>query len=146
MRVSPRTRNLALAGFIVLSLVLLGVGLYGLLSSGSSSSFIEPTYSAAAAGKIAFVSDRDGHPQVYVMGADGTNQTNLSKETAKDAVPSWSPDGKRIAFQSFRATHSDVFVMNGDGSGDNLFSESVKLLLHARCRCKQYVSPATAVR
>ena len=117
MRVSPRTRNLALAGFIVLSLVLLGVGLYGLLSSGSSSSFIEPTYSAAAAGKIAFVSDRDGHPQVYVMGADGTNQTNLSKETAKDADPSWSPDGKRIAFQSFRATHSDVFTMNADGSG-----------------------------
>jgi len=39
--------------------------------------------------KIAFSSDRDGNREIYVMDADGLNQTNLTNNPAEDARPSW---------------------------------------------------------
>ena len=46
---------------------------------------------APASGKIAFASDRDGNFEIYVMNADGSNQTNLTNNPARDGEPSWSP-------------------------------------------------------
>ena len=42
--------------------------------------------------RIAFDSDRDGNFDVYVMDADGSNQTRLTNNPAQDRVPAWSPD------------------------------------------------------
>ena len=53
-------------------------------------------------GKIAFVSDRDGNHEIYVMNADGSGQTNISNNQAIDYQPSWSPDGSKIAFATGR--------------------------------------------
>ena len=39
---------------------------------------------------------------IYVMDADGKNQTRLTDHSAEYGAPSWSPDGQRIAFDSFR--------------------------------------------
>ncbi|MBA2493129.1 MAG: cadherin-like domain-containing protein [Acidobacteria bacterium] len=39
--------------------------------------------------KIAFTSTRDGNGEIYVMNADGTNQTNVSNNPAEDFEPSW---------------------------------------------------------
>jgi dipeptidyl aminopeptidase/acylaminoacyl peptidase len=50
--------------------------------------------------RIAFTSDRDGNDEIYVMDADGSNQTNLTSNSADDEAPSWSPDGSKIAFIS----------------------------------------------
>ena len=47
--------------------------------------------------RIAFVSDRDGNPEIYVMNADGGNQQRLTRNPAHDRSPSWSPDVERIA-------------------------------------------------
>ena len=44
-------------------------------------------------GKIAFTSSRDGNEEVYVMNADGTNQTNITNDAAADRVPSWGGVG-----------------------------------------------------
>ena len=44
-----------------------------------------------AAGKIAFMSDRDGNDEIYVMNADGSGQTNLTNNAAGDYHPAWSP-------------------------------------------------------
>ncbi len=74
--------------------------------------------------KIAFVSRRDGNPEIYVMEADGKNQRNLTNNANADYQPSWSPDGKRIVFISERDGHVDprgwttteIYVMEADGS------------------------------
>jgi len=40
---------------------------------------------------IAFESNRDGNMEVYVMNADGSDQINLTNNSAGDEDPSWSP-------------------------------------------------------
>jgi TolB protein len=66
--------------------------------------------------KIAFVSDRDGNLEIYVMNPDGTGQTRLTNNSAVDAIPAWSPNGKRIAFYSMRDGNAQIYVMNADGT------------------------------
>jgi len=68
-----------------------------------------------AAGKIVFVSDRDGNPEIYSMDADGSNVKRLTDSNAKDVEPCWSPDGKRIAWASNRTGDWDIWVMDADG-------------------------------
>ena len=68
-------------------------------------------------GRLAFVSDRDGNAEVYVMSADGSGLTNLTQEPAPYGGPSWSPGGGRLAFASFRDGPSDLYVID-IASGD----------------------------
>jgi TolB protein len=72
----------------------------------------------ARQGKIAFISLRDGNPEIYVMNADGSQQKNLTNNPAYDDHPSWSPDGTKIAFTASRDGNGnlDICVMNADGS------------------------------
>ena len=39
--------------------------------------------------KIAFVSERDGNKEIYVMNADGTHQINLNNNPCDDRDPDW---------------------------------------------------------
>ena len=41
--------------------------------------------------KIAFESERDGNDEIYVMNADGTEQTRLTNNSDWEQEPSWSP-------------------------------------------------------
>jgi WD40-like Beta Propeller Repeat len=66
---------------------------------------------------IAFMSERDGNAEIYVMNADGTGQTRLTNDPGFDADPTFSPDGQ-IAFNSTRdGGKPEIYVMNGDGTG-----------------------------
>lgn len=67
-------------------------------------------------GRIAFLSFRDGDPEIYAMAADGRNQKRLTISPAEDSSPSWSPDGTMIAFASKRTGRSQIWVMRADGT------------------------------
>jgi len=72
--------------------------------------------------KIAFQSARDGNIEIYVMNADGAEQTRLTNYPGADQFPNWSPDGQKIVFQRqvFDLEHpggiNQLFIMNADGS------------------------------
>lgn len=76
-----------------------------------------PRYSPDGS-KIVFHSNRDGQPEIYVMNADGTAQTRLTNNPARDISPAWSPDGTKILFTSSRddVHQHALYVMNADGS------------------------------
>ena len=69
-----------------------------------------------ATGRIAFTSTRDGDYEIYVMNADGSGQTNVSRSPGLDMTPRWSSDGQWIAFTSNRDGNYEVYVMKADGS------------------------------
>jgi Tol biopolymer transport system component len=76
---------------------------------------------AATPGKIAFVSNRDGHNEIYVMNADGSGQTRITTtaNNVDNRDPAWSPDAKQIAFFSNRdnpGADMELWIMNADGS------------------------------
>jgi hypothetical protein len=64
-----------------------------------------------------FTSNRDGNEEIYSMNADGSGQTRLTTNPARDYGPYWSPDGGKIVFQSERDGNSEIYVMNADGTG-----------------------------
>lgn len=73
------------------------------VSVGRGTDNVSPTYSPDGR-RIAFVSGRSGHPEVYIIEADGTGAELLTPFAFGDqlyrASPDWSPDGRQIAFQS----------------------------------------------
>ncbi len=83
------------------------------IAEASSSTF---TTIAALEGVVAFVSDRDGNPEIYTAKVDGTGMVRLTNNPGGDSDPAWSPDGKRIAFTSERDSGTGIYVMNADGS------------------------------
>lgn len=67
--------------------------------------------------KIAFVSQRDGNREIYVMNLNGTNVLRLTSNSAWDIHPAWSHDGTRLAFVSNRGGSFNIYTMSSlDGS------------------------------
>jgi len=76
----------------------------------STPSLITPT-------RIAFLSDRDGKLEIYIMKADGSNQTRLTNNSGWYNIdPCFSPDGQNIAFSSDRDGNTQIYIMKADGS------------------------------
>src|SRR5262249_24096622 len=65
--------------------------------------------------KIAFASERGGNREIYLMNADGSNQTQLTNSGFDDG-PTFSADGSKIAFFTVRDGNAEIYVMNADGS------------------------------
>ena len=49
-------------------------------------------------GKIAFISEREGAPFIYVMNPDGSNATKLGSWFGVPNIFCWSPDSTKVAF------------------------------------------------
>jgi TolB protein len=59
---------------------------------------ISPRWNPKTGREIAFISDRGGSPQIYLVDADGTNERPLLSLGGHMDSPAWSPDGRFIAF------------------------------------------------
>jgi Tol biopolymer transport system component len=68
---------------------------------------------------IAFISDRTGEPQVYVMNFDGSGQRRLTFAGNYNADPDWGPDGK-IAYSGQRGNALDVLTVTLQGKMQRL--------------------------
>jgi TolB protein len=78
-------------------------------------------------GIIAFVSDRDGSHEIYLMNADGTAQTRVTNDNGFEFSLSWSPDGQRLAFISSLHSGFELYVMDVVDISNGIFSSPLRL-------------------
>lgn len=71
---------------------------------------------AGESGQIAFISDRSGNPEIYIINSDGSGVRQLTSNGRVNRSPVWSPGGDKIAFSSGTSGQSDIYVMNADGT------------------------------
>jgi TolB protein len=85
------------------------------LTAGRFADNLSPTYSPDGH-RIGFISTRAGLPQVYVMGADGTDQELLAPfdygVTGSSNAPEWSPDGASLVFHRDVSRSPQIFVLD----------------------------------
>ena len=114
-----------------------GIGADGLFTAGGEPGIFEDTVRATATqgdvtrsatasvevepDRVAFISDRDGQLDVYVMSLDGSDIQRLTQGDAgigRHTIPSWSPDGRRMAFNTCFDPCGTMAItaMNDDGS------------------------------
>ncbi|NNM34884.1 MAG: translocation protein TolB [Gemmatimonadetes bacterium] len=71
--------------------------------------------------QIAFVSDRDGNFDVFLLDLNTDSVVNLTDHPGMDFGYSWSPDGARLAFASDRDGNQEIYVMDvPDGEASRL--------------------------
>ena len=89
----------------------------------------------AADTRIAFMSNRSGNGEIYLMNSDGKRVRRLTRHPEYDAVAAWSPDGQKITFMSFRDEHrlprggrtrGEIYMMNADGTNPINLTQSVE--------------------
>ena len=80
-----------------------------------------PPAPPARFGRLAFSSNRDGNPEIYVVDLAGGSPVRLTQNNANDWLPDWSPDGTKIVFTSFRTGSYDLWVMRDDGSAQSSY-------------------------
>lgn len=99
-----------------------GTGIFVINADGGGLTFLtdlgsQPVWSPDAQ-KIAFISPSE----LYVMNADGSHQTRLTKDIkgegrgSVDSPPTWSPDGREIAFDSIYG-YGTIYAIGVDGNG-----------------------------
>jgi len=61
---------------------------------------VPPALPSTGGSRTAFASSRDGNFEVYVMNADGTDQSRITRDSTPSLDPVWSPGEKRLAYVS----------------------------------------------
>ena len=79
-------------------------------STGANTS---PSWNPKTGQQVAFVSDRGGIPQLFIMNADGSSQTKVDLADKGYVIdPAWSPNGQLLAFSWRRPSGNyDLYVM-----------------------------------
>src|SRR5436309_5180950 len=87
--------------------------------TSDTSSASDPAFSPDGS-RIAYVSQRDGNAEIYVMNADGTGAVRVTNDPQADGRPAFTPDGQVIVFHSSRpapAGKQQIWTVNLDGTG-----------------------------
>jgi TolB protein len=61
--------------------------------------------------RVAFLSDRDGNDELYLMDYDGAGQTRLTFNAVTDYSPALSPDGKMVAYTSYQNLTAGMYIL-----------------------------------
>lgn len=67
--------------------------------------------------RLAFMSNRDGNNEIYIVNVDGSGLRRLTNHPNIDATPTWSPSGTQIAFTSDRGGTPSIYIVGVDGLG-----------------------------
>lgn len=107
---------------ILFSAIVLTVLASGTATSSSGAQSGDEPYAGQPAwspsgNRIAFVSNKDGNLDLWIMNADGTSEENITPGLSSfDLFPKWSPNENYIAFQSLQesepAARSDIRIIN----------------------------------
>jgi Tol biopolymer transport system component len=68
-----------------------------------------------AINEIAFISDRDGRVDLWLMGVDGTNAHRVTSDTHAESSPSWSRNATKLVYTSDRSDITQVFTADAKG-------------------------------
>src|SRR5262249_24366442 len=80
----------------------------------SNGADVSPAWNPKTGQTIAFVSDRGGTPQLYLMNSDGTSVTKIDLPDKGYVIdPAWSPNGQLLAFSWRRPNDNyDLYIMD----------------------------------
>lgn len=68
---------------------------------------------AAVSQQIAFVSNREGSDDIFLMDIDGSRPINFTATIDDhEASPTWSPDGRQLAFAAVNVTEDQAFFFS----------------------------------
>jgi TolB protein len=74
--------------------------------------------------KLVTISFRTPNYGLWIMNADGTNQTRLTWDDQGDRDPRFCPDGKKIVYWSIASGNPDILMINADGSNKTQLTRS----------------------
>ncbi|MEL6142800.1 MAG: transporter, partial [Bacteroidota bacterium] len=66
--------------------------------------------------ELAYVGFRDGEYDIYIIPANGGEETKLTNASGLQDGPDYSPDGKHIYYNSFQTGSMEIWRMRVDGS------------------------------
>lgn len=62
--------------------------------------------------KIAFVSNRTGHKEIYISDYDGANVKQLTNEANISVAPAISRDGRKLAYTGYQSGYADIYLID----------------------------------
>lgn len=83
-----------------------------------------PTPFAGSRGRVAYVSERDGDQEIFVLDLETGTETRITDNNTIDGAPAWSPDGRWLAYHS-----------NNTDSGRHIFIVDTSCLSRGPSAC-----------
>jgi Tol biopolymer transport system component len=82
--------------------------------------------------RIAFMSDREGNFEIFIMATDGSEVANLTNDPGADGLPGWSSQENSLAFLTSRGDQiASIYRMDDEGLGFRLLVQDPTIIATA---------------